>query len=95
MRTILSVLLCLGFLSAAKAEIIDLSTRTCRQFQTSGQEEIKVILAWLDAYYKDEDDPPVIDTDKLIALTADKKPRHSRTERIALIDNSCRFVVPQ
>ncbi len=67
MRAILSVLLCLGFLSAAKAEIIDLSTRTCRQFQTSDPDEIKIILAWLDAYYKDEDDPPVIDTDKLIA----------------------------
>jgi acid stress chaperone HdeB len=67
MRAILSVLLCLGFLSAATAEVIDLSTRTCRQFQTSDPDEIKVILAWLDAYYKDEDDPPVIDTEKLIA----------------------------
>ena len=67
MRAILSVLLCLGFLSAATAEVIDLSTRTCRQFQTSDPDEIKIILAWLDAYYKDEDDPPVIDTDKLIA----------------------------
>ena len=66
-EAIFSVLLCLGFLSAAKAEIIDLSTRTCRQFQTSDPDESKIILAWLDAYYKDEDDPPVIHTDKLIA----------------------------
>ena len=30
-------------------------------------DEIKIILAWLDGYYKDEKDPPVIDTDKFVA----------------------------
>jgi acid stress chaperone HdeB len=43
------------------ADDIDLSTWTCRQFQSAGKEEVGVILAWLDGYYKDEDDPPVID----------------------------------
>jgi hypothetical protein len=27
----------------------------------------QIILAWLDGYYKDEKDPPVIDTDKFVA----------------------------
>lgn len=49
----------------AQAEQIDLSTMTCKRFVESEKDEIKVILTWLDAYYKGEDDPPVIDTDKL------------------------------
>jgi acid stress chaperone HdeB len=48
----------------AHAEKIDLSTMTCKQFVDSSKEEIGIILTWLDAYYKDEDDPPVIDTEK-------------------------------
>jgi acid stress chaperone HdeB len=53
--------------SIAVAGVIDLSTRTCKQFQQSGDDEIKIILAWLDGYYKDEKDPPIIDTDKFVA----------------------------
>jgi acid stress chaperone HdeB len=48
----------------ASAEKIDLSTMTCKQFISAGKDEMGLILTWLDAYYKDEDDPPVIDTDK-------------------------------
>lgn len=51
----------------AAATQIDLSTSTCQQFQASDKTEIMLTLAWLDAYYKDEDAPPVIDTDKLVA----------------------------
>ncbi len=47
----------------AFAEKWDLSTMTCRQFVTSDKTTIMVILTWLDAYYKDGDAPPVIDTD--------------------------------
>ncbi len=53
--------------SPARAEKIDLSTSTCQQFLNSGKEDIMVTLTWLDAYYRDEDDPPVIDTDKFVA----------------------------
>lgn len=49
-----------------RAEIIDLSTWTCTKFQNSGKEEIGVILAWLNGYYRGEDDPPIIDTDKFV-----------------------------
>ncbi len=53
--------------SPAGASTIDLSTWTCAKFQAADKEEIGVILAWLDGYYRDEDDPPVIDTDKFVA----------------------------
>ncbi len=49
------------------ADDIDLSTWTCHQFQSASKDDISVILAWLDGYYKDEDDPPVIDTTQFVA----------------------------
>jgi acid stress chaperone HdeB len=52
--------------SAAHAGDIDLSTWTCRQFVSANKDDIGVILAWLDGYYKDEDDPPVINTTKFV-----------------------------
>ena len=53
--------------SPARAADIDLSTWTCKQFQSASKDDIGVILAWwLDGYYKDEDDPPVIDTTKFV-----------------------------
>lgn len=57
----------LAFVTSARAEVIDLSTTKCGQFINSDKEEIKTTLTWLDAYYLGEDDPPVIDTDKLVA----------------------------
>ena len=51
----------------AAASTIDLSTWTCSKFQTADDEDIKLILAWLDGYYRDEDDPAVIDTEKFVA----------------------------
>ena len=51
----------------AAAEKIDLSTQTCKQFLSGSKDEIAMTLTWLDAYYRDEDDPPIIDTDKFAA----------------------------
>jgi acid stress chaperone HdeB len=50
----------------AMAEDIDLSAWTCKQFLSAGKEDVGVILAWLDGYYKEEDEPPVIDTAALV-----------------------------
>ena len=49
------------------ASQIDLSTWTCHKFQAASRDDVRVILAWLDGYYKGEDDPPIIDTDKFVA----------------------------
>jgi acid stress chaperone HdeB len=51
----------------ALAEDIDLSTWTCKQFESASKDDIGIILAWLDGYYKDEDDPPVINTTQFVA----------------------------
>jgi len=62
---ILSAVLFRGL--AAEANEINLSTRTCKQFQSAAKDDVTLILAWLDGYYRAEDDPPVIDIDQLAA----------------------------
>lgn len=57
------VLLCSG---PAMAEDIDLSAWSCKQFMAASKDDVGIILAWLDGYYKEEDEPPVIDTDGLV-----------------------------
>jgi acid stress chaperone HdeB len=56
-----------GWSTPAKANQIDLSTWTCKQFQSANRDEVTLILAWLDGYYRAEDDPPIVDTDQLSA----------------------------
>jgi acid stress chaperone HdeB len=50
----------LAWSGPCRADDIDLSAWTCRQFGAATKEEVALVLAWLDGYYKDEDDPPVI-----------------------------------
>ena len=59
----------LAFGGQASAENIDLSAWTCRQFQNANKSEVYIIMAWLDGYYKQEDDPPVVDTDEFADTT--------------------------
>lgn len=68
MKAILSAMLVLAALSSgpAEAEILDLSTIKCKDFVSSSKENIGVILAWLNGYYKEENDPPIIDFAKLV-----------------------------
>ncbi len=51
-------------LTQASATEIDLSVIKCKDFLAESKEDIGYTLAWLDAYYKDEDAPAVIDTEK-------------------------------
>ncbi len=50
----------------AVADDIDLAAWSCNKFMNASKEDVGVILAWLDGYYKDENDPPVIDTTKFV-----------------------------
>ena len=34
---------------------------------SASREDVGVILAWLDGYYKEEDEPPVINTEDLVS----------------------------
>ena len=69
MRTFVALWVSCWLLSglAARAETIDLSTTTCKQFLEGHKNEIGIILAWLDGYYREEDDPPIFDTDTVEA----------------------------
>jgi acid stress chaperone HdeB len=49
------------------ANEINLSSLTCKQFQLANKDDVGIILAWLDGYYRAEDDPPIIDTGQFAA----------------------------
>ena len=49
----------------AHAQVVDLSTISCKDFFESPESRISYVMTWLDAYYRDEDSPPVIDFDKM------------------------------
>jgi acid stress chaperone HdeB len=69
MNVIRSAILFSVLLAAAPASavVIDLSTMKCEEFLKSSKDDIGVILTWLHGYYRDEKDPPIIDTDKFVA----------------------------
>jgi acid stress chaperone HdeB len=69
MKTFAALLISCWVLSGsqARAEKIDFSTTTCKQFLEGHKDRTGIILAWLDGYYREEDDPPIFDTDKFEA----------------------------
>jgi acid stress chaperone HdeB len=50
---------------AARAQQVELSTLRCRAFIDLPKETVANITMWLDGYYTDEEDPAVVDFDKL------------------------------
>jgi acid stress chaperone HdeB len=50
---------------AFAADDIDMSTIKCKDFLTSGDDEMGMILVWLQGYYTKENDPPVLRVDKM------------------------------
>lgn len=55
MKTTLSILLAAAFsLSSMPAHAVkwDLSTMSCKQFLESGEDNIQVVLTWMDGWYK-------------------------------------------
>lgn len=50
----------------AGAVVFDLSTLSCKQFIDGGDDEIKMVLTWLDGWYKGDSDEAIIDTDVFI-----------------------------
>jgi acid stress chaperone HdeB len=51
----------------AHAVVLDLSTLTCKQFIEGGEDEIKMVLTWMDGWYKGDEDEAIIDTDVFVA----------------------------
>lgn len=52
--------------SAGGAETIDLSTLSCKQFLESGDDGIKMVLTWMDGWYKGDSDEAIIDTNVFV-----------------------------
>ena len=50
----------------AHAVVLDLSTMTCKQFLESGDDAIKMVLTWMDGWYKGDSDEAIIDTDVFV-----------------------------
>jgi len=64
MKTTASILLAAALtlgsaLSSAPAHavVLDLSTMTCKQFIEGGEDEIKMVLTWMDGWYKGDSTP--------------------------------------
>src|SRR5690348_11395969 len=45
----------------ANAVVLDLSTMSCKQFIESGDDAIKMVLTWMDGWYKGDSDEAIID----------------------------------
>ena len=50
----------------ANAAKLDLSTMSCKQFLESGDDTIKLVLTWMDGWYKGDEDNAIIDTDVFV-----------------------------
>jgi acid stress chaperone HdeB len=50
----------------AHAVVLDLSTMTCKQFLESGDDGIKMVLTWMDGWYKGDSDEAIIDTEVFV-----------------------------
>lgn len=51
----------------ANAVVLDLSTMTCKQLIEGGEDTIKMVLTWMDGWYKGDSDKAIIDTDVFVA----------------------------
>ena len=70
MKTLGSILLAATLLvsaAPANAVVLDLSTMSCKQFLESGDDAIKMVLTWMDGWYKGDSDEAIIDTDVFVA----------------------------
>jgi acid stress chaperone HdeB len=69
MKTTLSLLFAAALsLTSMPAHAVkwDLSTMTCKQFLESGEDNIAVVLTWMDGWYKGDEDNAIIDTEVFI-----------------------------
>jgi acid stress chaperone HdeB len=69
MNTTASILFAAALmLSSAKAHavVLDLSTMTCKQFVEGGDDTIKMVLTWMDGWYKGDEENAIIDTDVFV-----------------------------
>ncbi len=69
MKTAASILFAVLAFAApvpANAAVLDLSTMSCKQFLDSGDDTIKLVLTWMDGWYKGDSDEAIIDTNVFV-----------------------------
>jgi acid stress chaperone HdeB len=68
MKIACALLTAVAMFSAAPAQavVLDLSTMSCKQFVDSGPDEIKMVLTWMDGWYKGDSDDAIIDTEVFV-----------------------------
>ncbi|KQZ01869.1 hypothetical protein ASD45_14160 [Pseudolabrys sp. Root1462] len=84
-KTLSVVLLAITCLSSlpVKAQQLDLSTVTCKDFVTSDKDTIGLIMMWLVGFYAAQDAKPIVDFDKMkenggkLGEYCGKNPSHS------------------
>jgi HdeA/HdeB family len=52
---------------SGQAQKIDLANLTCKQFTTLPKDTMWTVTAWLDGYYTDDEDPTLVEIEKLKA----------------------------
>ena len=69
MKTMAAFLIAAGLMlspAPSHAVVLDLSTMTCKQFLEGGDDTIKMVLTWMDGWYKGDSDEAIIDTDVFV-----------------------------
>src|SRR5258707_1544562 len=76
-RVAIVVLVAGGSLAAqlGNAQLVDLSTLECKQFIELPKETVIAVTMWLDGYLTDEEEPAVVDFDKM-KVKAQRLPAH-------------------
>jgi acid stress chaperone HdeB len=75
----------LAVASPASAQVVDLSTITCKDFIAAKKDAIVAIVMWLTGYYTKDDDPTVIDFDKVKTKTDKLADYCSKNPTIGLV----------
>jgi len=65
LKSALLVAACLCVASGAAAQQVDISHLKCKEFIDLPKDTIASVTLWLDGYYTDEEDPAVVDFDKM------------------------------
>lgn len=85
MKKLSMMLVAAGLFAAlpARAQQLDLSTVSCKDFIASDKETIGFILMWLEGYYSEQDAKPIVDFGKMkgnggrLGEYCGKNPTHS------------------
>jgi acid stress chaperone HdeB len=57
----------LALAAPACAQKWDLATVTCEKFLSFDKNTVNILLAWVDGYYREDDDPPIIDLNNYLS----------------------------